>query len=268
MDRNNVLVLGPPKSGKIRFAQFISGDYETETISDDSHSGLMYKCNLKTKYFSVDVNLLIEEFPESRKEPEEKWISSLQTWFGEFESDTMADLREVIEGVVFTVCVNEWDDNVIKQQLDILSNMKDLLKDNDPFFIVMGVSEHDIEQDTMADLEDLVLLNGFEFVYFNDSGMNEFRDKMGKDRLLEVLETHEWTQKHLTHVSNEDYMAYKKEKMTLMTQGLLQEDDCNIPTLDVLLQKLQIEKLKVEEMKENERKGYVDGLVDEFLEYF
>lgn len=268
MDHNNVLVLGAPGTGKVRLAQFITHDYDTSTLEDHTHSGLVYNGVLLTKYFTLKINLLIEEFPHDRKDPSLDPYESLENWYQEFVSDDMTDLRDVIEGVVFTFSMEDYDETNLNQQLRILGELKELLKSNDAFFVFMGISKSKLEDRTLEAIEDQVIMNGFEFVNYNESGTNEYKEKMGKDRLLEVFETHEWSQRKDSNLSEEEYIKHKQDKMLLMTESLLPSGESAGPLLDVLLKKLQLEKSKVAGMDEKDKKSYVDTLVEEFLEYF
>lgn len=268
MDHNNVLVLGAPGTGKIRLAQFITKDYDTSTLTDKTHSGLVYNGVLLTKYFTLKINLLIEEFPHDRTDPTLHPSKCLKDWYQEFLTDEMADLRDVIEGVVFTFNMDDYEAELLDEQLRLMGELKDLLEENDAFFVVMGISTAEIDQNVLEDIEDQVIMNGFEFVNYNESGTNEFNEKTGRDRLREVFETHEWSQRKDPSLTEEQYMEHKQEKMLLMTESLLPNEESEELPLDVLLKKLQLEKSKVAEMDENDRKAYVDSLVEEYLEYF
>lgn len=263
-----MLILGAPSTGKIRLAQYITEDYDSSTIPDESHSGLVYNCLLVTRYFTLKINLLIEEFPPDRKCLTVDSSLFLETWYQEFCSEDMTDLRDVIEGVVFTFSIDDLNPNEFDQQLHILGEMKEVLKKNDSFFVIMGISKGEIDELGLADIEDQVIMNGFEFINYNASGTNEFKEKLGLDRLREVFETHEWSLLEESNITEEDYVKHKQEKMLLMTESLLPSEEKEGPLLEILMKKLQLEKTKVAEMDDKDKQTYVDSLVEEFLEYF
>lgn len=262
---HNVLILGLPNSGKIRLAQYITGDLDTSTILSNSHSGLIYNSDLITKYFKINLNLLLEEYPEERGCPPEESIQHLQTWYTEFANDEYEELREALDGVIFTFNMDHTLPDTLQQSLEVISKIKELLGDWEGFTVVAGTSEKGIEKSEVEAMEDEVILFGFEFVNCNESGTNEFHDKLGKDRVKEVLDTHEWTNMEFTE---NDYVNNKESKIDLMTQGLLApEDDASKMTLDQLFAKLQVEKSKVEGMSSETREAYVQQVIDELIDY-
>lgn len=260
---NNVLVLGPPKSGKIRIAQYITNDLDTETIQSHSHSGLIYNCDLTTKYFLVSLNLLIEEYPEERTTGQKEYHEHLEKWQSEFASEEFAELREALDGAIFTFNMESTEPDQLQKSLQVFSKVKDVLGENwEGFCVVAGTSDHPVDELKVEALEDEVLLFGFEFVNFNESGTNEYRDTLGKDRLREVLDTHEWS--HTDSADNEKYMKHKEDKVDAMTKGLLDDEKVS---LDDLFAKLQVERTKVQEMKSEDREAYVQKVIGEMIDY-
>lgn len=268
MDHNNILVLGAPGSGKIRLAQFITKDYDTSTIPKDTHSGLVYNTLLVTKYFTLNINLLIEEFPPNRNESTSDIQKCFKNWYEEFCSDDITELREVIEGVVFTLNMDGLDVAKLEDLLLILNDLKQLLIENDCFFVVMGISNGFLSANAITDIEDQVIMNGFEFVNFDESGTNEFKEKVGPDRMQEIFESHEWSQTMKSEITEADYIKHKHEKMLLMSESLLGSEGRQTPLLENLMGKLRLEKAKVTEMDDGDKQNYIESLVEEFLEYF
>ncbi|SGZ47838.1 CIC11C00000002070 [Sungouiella intermedia] len=268
MAPNNVLVVGAPKSGKIRLAQHISGDYDTHTIQIDSHSGLIYTFDLTTKYFNVNLNILIEEFPDDRSDVEKDTVICLEEWTSEFSSDEFVELREALDGLVYTFTMEELDMEKFEKQLEFIGKIKELIGE-EAFFVVAGAAGGEVESLIVEEIEDQVIANGFEFVNLQESGMNEYREKVGKDRLMEIFETHDWSNMEKT-VQPEEYTSHKKEKMPEMAKGLLEVEDADDPDFDLerMLQKLRVDKEKVRALDDKEKKDYVDKLVEEYLEYF
>lgn len=270
MAPNNVLVVGAPKSGKIRIAQHISGDHETETILADSHSGLIYACDLTTKYFNVNVNLLIEEFPDDRSVLDKNIDRCLSEWFEEFAAEEFTELREALDGFVYSVSMDKFDLTAFEKQMEIVGQLRELLPE-DAFFVVVGAAAGEVDFLVVDEIEDQVIASGFEFVNLQQSGTNEYREKLGKDRLLEIFETHDWSNMEKV-LQPEEYAAHKRDKLPEMARGLLEfeELDEEAPTFDLerVLHKLRIDKEKVQALDDKDKKEYSDKLVEEYLEYF
>lgn len=271
MAPNYVLVLGPQKSGKVRLAQYITGDYGTDTILNASHSGLIYNCDLNTKYFSLNVSILIEEFPENRADAKQDVVQYLNSWFEEFSSEEFLELRKALDGVVYTIPMDKFESKCLEEQLDVVAKIKDLI-DEDSFFVVAGSATGEIDPWTVEEIEDQVISNGFEFVNLQDSGTNEFLEKVGRDRLMEIFQSHMWTDMDKIVQSQEKYVNHKRDKIAGMTKGLLEMENQDKPERDIdlerILQKLRIDKEKVDALKEHEKREFVDKLVEEYLEYF
>lgn len=264
MAPNNVLVLGSPKSGKIRIAQYLSGDYGTETISPESHSGLVYSCDLTTRYFKLSVNLLIEEFPDERSSDNDP-VQCLETWFSEFSTPEFQELRDALDGVVYTVAMEGLHSGSVEAQLDVLGRIKTLL-DDDAFVVVVGCADSDVPDHTADQYEDLAISSGFEFVNLQKSGTNEYMEKQGKERLLEIFHTHLWSD--MDTLAHPEQQNHRREKVAGMAQGLLEVDE-NDKQIDFerVLEKLRVDKEKVLALQEHEKREYVDQLVEEYLEY-
>lgn len=64
---NHILILGSPNSGKLRVSKLISNDKDFPEIKEnESHSGIIIKTSLSTKYYHIKLNILIDEYPEER----------------------------------------------------------------------------------------------------------------------------------------------------------------------------------------------------------
>lgn len=271
MKTNNVLILGPPKSGKIRIAQHITKDLDTSTIQPESHSGLIYNYTLNTKYFSLDVNLLIEEYPDSRASLA-AIETLLQSFLDEFKTPEFTELRDALDGLVFTIDIFA-DAKIIQKLLDTFIKIKELLEENDIFVVVVGFAEAD-QKPLLEIVEDEVIAHGFEYVNFNEYGTNEYMEKIGKDRLVEIFHTHEWSQTDKP-ISDETYTQHKTEKLGSMAEPLIDNEDSPATDerlarvdLDTLLAKLSVDKLRAQGLTEEEKKQFVDDLVDNYMEYF
>lgn len=259
---NNVLILGPPNTGKIRLAQFITNDLDTEPPSE-SHSGLIYACDLKTKYFSTKVNLLIEEFPDSRPAKDEELLKSLEEWTRSFATKEFEELREAIDGFVFTLNPSSMSSAELMNLIHAYSTIKDSVAE-ECFFAIFVAKSEDRDDSKLEVLEDECIQNGIEFVYEGDDGINEFKEKQGKDRVLEIFENHEWSQ--ISPSEPEEFIKRKEEKMESLTQGLLENETNDMP-LDKIVNRLRLEKSKVEGMPKEEKDAYVKLVVEDLMHY-
>lgn len=281
---NHVLVVGPPHSGKIRIAQDIGEETESSpVISTDSHSGLIFRKKVSTKYFSTNVNVLVDEYPEKRQRADGATVTvaekaaALDLWAREFMADDMTELRDALDGVVF--CLDVVDGLVhLERCLDVLESMRDVLTPEDayawPGFIVVVVSGAVKDEDAFVALEDLAIARGLECVDLNDSGYNEYKERVGRDRLKEVFESHEWSQLHHeeTGPSTEttSYEQRKTEKLHKMTEPLLSTATEEEPEMELtdLLNRLSLAKEKAAGMHNTEQKeAYVHKVIDDIINY-
>lgn len=262
---NNVLILGAPKSGKLRAVQSLVGDTDFASVLDETHSGLIFSTDLATKYFTSQVKLLVDEYPENRSDTLDDFAKLLEQWHSEFSHDDMAELRSAIDGVIFTV--NMKRASQIVRELDVILQIKDSLQDQEPFVVVLGSSDGAVDQAQVTDLEDRVIERGIEFINLEDSGKNEFGDKIGKDRLREVLETHDWSNMEVSSSGKKKYETNQSEKIAGMGQSLLDEKSEPLD-LEVLVGRLQAERQKVTKLSDKEKREHIEALVDEYMTYF
>lgn len=132
------------------------------------------------------------------------------------------------------------------------------------------------------DVEDLVIPFGFEYVNLFEKGEDEFRDKIGQDRLLEIIETHEWSQMDLKQGRDQDvYDETKRNKMSSMTEGLLDGQDeeegqdekdetqSKLIDLDDVLTKVQQAKQNVNnnDMDDAQKEAYVNKVVKDIIDF-
>ncbi|CAH6723091.1 increased recombination centers protein 6 [[Candida] jaroonii] len=266
---NHVLILGCPKTGKIRIADWLSEDEKLENINAESHSGLILKTRLRTNYYSTDLNILIDEFPSERSNintNDSLKFNELKLWYEEFKTVECKELRDVLDGLIFTVNLDSDSTDYISQSLSLISDLKDFMKsesDNDIFFIISAISEQKVP---FEDVEDIAISNGLEFIYFNESGTNEFKEKVGKDRIKEILETHEWKNIDL---GNDDYENHKMQKLDDMRTMLIEsEDGSHQMDFTTVLDKLQIAKGKADSISDiSEREKYAKTVIGEIIDY-
>ncbi|KAM9939921.1 hypothetical protein OXX80_000621 [Metschnikowia pulcherrima] len=269
MASNNVLVLGPPHSGKIRVAQHITKDLDTSTIQAKSHSGLIYSFRLVTKYYCSRVNLLVEEFPDSRNSPDST-VASLEAFCKEFGSSEFSELRDELDGLVFTLDVSKQSEAM--SLVDLYLKLKDMFEDDGVFMAVVAFGN--ASQQNLDDLEDKVAARGVEFINFIEQGTNEYSEKVGRDRLMEIFEAHEWSHMEPRTKSNETVL-HGSQELVAAPEVVLSKNDIDDEgertsraDLDTLFAKLKVDKLRAEGMSEKDKKTFVDELVEDYMEYF
>ncbi|KAI5962863.1 IRC6 [Candida margitis] len=270
---NHVLIIGPPNSGKLRMADLISKSDPASTrsgVNDDSHSGIIQMTSFSTKYYTVDLKLMIDEYPSNRNySAYEEYIKELRDWKDEFLAEEAEELREVLDGIIFTINMN-WDQSdflpLLLNEIDDIRARVEQNGDWDGFWAVVGTvpSGESAELFKMDGIEDEVITHGFEFINMEQSGINEHRERMGRDRLLELFETHDWTNMELIRQDQNQYHDNKLNKLKEMHTGLLDENNVD---LEQMFSKINLAKEKASKLPQAEREQYAKELVDEFMEF-
>lgn len=278
---NHVLVLGAPNTGKIRICELISSrKLDFSSVDSKSHSGLIFKTDLSTKYYSLKLNLLVDEYPQHRDslecdlEEEEVKINGLKAWRKEFLSNGYRELREAIDGLIFCVRIDQVSSKHIEESLHVFSDVRDkLIEDRGDglFSVVVGNSN---TRKINEEVEDLVIPFGFEYINLFEKGEDEFRVKIGQDRLLEIIETNEWSQMDLKKIGDPDaYNEKKRNDMSDMTRGLLndQEGEEEILSkeidLEEVLMKVQQAKQDVKDMDDDQKEAYTNKVIKDIIDF-
>lgn len=271
---NHILILGSPNSGKLRVSKLISNDKDFPEIKEnESHSGIIIKTSLSTKYYHIKLNILIDEYPEERNKSvtDEEKLLELEKWFNEFKSEEFSELREVLDGLVFTVNMKADSLEFIEKALEIVSEIRTSLGDEesqwDGFISIIGSTTQGelVDDDTVEEIEDLVITHGFEFINLNTQGINEFKEKQGKDRVVELIESHEWTNMELLKVNPDQYEKNKMNKVEQMKQNLLEEKESM--DLDVVFSKLSVAKERAEDMTQEQKEKYANEIIEEIIDF-
>lgn len=259
---NNVLIVGPPHSRKLSIAQYVTNDLDCSTVPDHTHSGLVYLHRLKTKYFEACINLLIEEYPESRTtEPSsDDLIRHLSSFVIEFSKSEYKELRDELEGIIFTVDLQQWPVTQLRLALEQFDRVKSLFVDQELFYVVAGDSKG-LSTETIEEIEDEIMQYAFEFVDVGKSGANEFREKLGKDRLMEILESNVWSDIDSSNVEPKGLLPDNFEQMT---ESLLDNEKVSF---EKLLQRINAERERVKGMNEHEKEQAVRAIVDDLMEH-
>lgn len=271
---NHILILGSPNSGKLRVSKLISNDKDFPEIKEnESHSGIIIKTSLSTKYYHIKLNILIDEYPEERNKSvtDEEKLLDLEKWFNEFKSEEFGELREVLDGLVFTVNMKADSLEFIEKALETVSEIRTSLGDEesqwDGFISIIGSTTQGelVDDDTVEEIEDLVITHGFEFINLNTQGINEFKEKQGKDRVVELIESHEWTNMELLKVNPDQYEKNKMNKVEQMKQNLLEEKESM--DLDVVFSKLSVAKERAEDMTQEQKEKYANEIIEEIIDF-
>lgn len=255
---NNVLVVGPPHTGKVSIAQLLTKDLDCSTIPSSTHSGLVYEHKITTKYFSAQVNILIEEYPDKRGDalrPEDV-LAHLAAFTGEFARDEYADLRDELDGVIFTLDLPGLQGPDLVAALESFEKIKALFGEQELFYVVAGDGKT-LSAEAMEQVEDEVMQFGFELVDLSQRGENEFREKLGGDRLVEIFESHEWEELDAAPLTN-----LRPDDADQMTQNLLGDQPVDF---EKLLHKIQHERERVSAMKPEDRERVVKDIVNDLM---
>lgn len=241
-------------------------------VSDNSHSGIIFKIARQTKYYKHELSIMVDEYPEKRET--ETTLADLNRWKDEFSADEMAELRAALDGFLFCIDVdNESSIEHLDDTMDTLENIYEVLGGIEwPGFIAVvafGGADHEL-------VEDAATLRGIEYINMELSGVGEFRDKLGRDRLVELLDTHEWSDMNVG-----DYDSYdsRKKQMALeMTQPLLESESDNTETaekgsahnveeFDRIVEKLKQARLKADSLEGEEKEAYAKQVMEDVLLY-
>lgn len=245
----NVLILGPQTSGKLRVCEAVGaniGQAQNLGGPNSSHSGVILRTTLQNKYFSAKVTLMVEEFPEQRDLGDDK-VDALKLWAREFVLEEVAELRAALAGIVVTI--GEESGRYVDRCLDVVDSIRDSL---DGFIVVVGAS----------DVEDEVISHGYEYVNVAATGTNEFGEKCGYARLVEILETE--VAETEDNNDSDGYIGRKLERVEDMSTGLLSDEHVD---LQQLVERLKAEKEAVGKMKVGEREEYVKRVVEEMADF-
>lgn len=186
--RNYILVVGRPKSGKLRLIKALT-DELPEDIPSDSHAGLRHELKIRTRYYNADVNIWVDEL-----EPADGKITN---WVNEFTSDTAKQVRDVIGVVIHTLDPNTLGAEHILSEVEAMSEFTDLLdlegeNEETPGEILKLLLTHG-PIDLTDELEGVLLEKGIEHVDMTEKS-TEPALRTGIDRVKEAIEAYEWVE--------------------------------------------------------------------------
>ncbi|EGW35532.1 uncharacterized protein SPAPADRAFT_58759 [Spathaspora passalidarum NRRL Y-27907] len=267
---NHLLILGPPNSGKLRIAKTIAQDYEAgEYEPDQSHSGIIIKTSVITKYYEMKLTIMIDEYLEKSHGANDK-LAELSKWYEDFQSDDCEELREVIDGFIFTVNMASDSVEYIEMAMDVLATIRQSLGGHDwkGFICVVGSSPNDepIDEDLVELIEDAAITSGFEFINLQSEGVNEYKEKQGKDRIKELIECHEWSNMDMLTDKPDRYEKSKLDKLESMTVGLLDEHKQDME-LEEIFNKLSVSKQVISNLPPDKRESYANKVLEEIIDF-
>ncbi|KAM3423491.1 hypothetical protein BST61_g919 [Cercospora zeina] len=181
-----ILLLGTRESGTLDVVKDLTGSAPDPHI-DGSTAGLTHEWNAETAYYKANVPIWVDE------------VSDLQAWKTEF---LKPEAKEVVDEVgAWIYCFQRQADGKISSGVE--EALKSIREVVDEHFVALdttllavakphgkqAVSNKTANQEEQ---EDLCMQYGFEYVDYSATGKNEFGEKMGFERLKEVLETNEW----------------------------------------------------------------------------
>ncbi|AET38296.1 Irc6p Ecym_2580 [Eremothecium cymbalariae DBVPG len=168
LSRNKLLLLDPANSVKHEdVVKYMIG--EQVGIIGSIIKGVKWK----TKYYEVDFDIYVDSYNE------------LQEWVKEFKSDEYTDLREILAGIILLF------DN--STSIDVFNNMIESLKlQNERILVACNISDKNIEEDQLEALNNKLLGSGITVVNWSEEGVNSYGEKIGKDRMRELLDIHKW----------------------------------------------------------------------------
>lgn len=201
--RNRILIVGPPRSGKLEIVKRLTGSLPV--VSDGSHSGLSHELKIENKYYSLLLNIWVDEYSIEENEGTSDDLSSIVEWTESFCSEEAREVRDVLGAVVLTV---DGSKASVKEDLDRLLKFTDLL-DNE---LWNGSAVVVSRQPLAEDLGDDLLDRGLEFVHLADTNDEELAEKRGIDRLREILEMVPWQEEDEGEVDNQELSGESESK--------------------------------------------------------
>lgn len=196
MTANHVLVLGAPHSGKVLLVQHVAPG-ATIDFPAEGHSGIIVPAHLANKYYTMDVKFFIDEYPDPRPPTTASvhdQVEALHQWYSEFSAPEYTELREALDGLLFCVDLSTLEGGALEESLDVVADFRDSYEEDEewPGFVAV-VARHAPSTEAAEAAEEECALRAVEFINFDELGENEYREKVGRDRVVELLETHQWT---------------------------------------------------------------------------
>ena len=155
----------------------------------------------------------------------------------------------------------------IIEQIKISLGDEENLHDWGGFIAVVGSCPENqiVEDDLILEIEDMVLSQGLEFINLSTEGENEYKEKQGKDRIVELIESHDWTNLEMLKVDSKQYETNKLAKMESMKQKLINEKE--ELDLDDIFSKLNLARDHAQSLTQDERDKYANKVIEEIIDF-
>ena len=233
---NRILIVGPKKSGKLTLLKKLTG-----SLPDigDSHAGLTHSLEIENKYFSTTISIWIDEYHDI---PD--FVNAYSTPEG----------QEVLE------CVG-----VICLCLPYIPPRLTGLEVGDKTGLIIHKTRAHSHEKQMAEekregIEGIDGWEGWERIFLDEEGVNEYNEKLGVERVREVIESHPWPQ------SSKPASTHPHSSPSMSDLG--QEDNDgneNMADLDILVERLKATREFIATLPENEREEYAKRMVEELI---
>ncbi|CCF60092.1 hypothetical protein KAFR_0J00240 [Kazachstania africana CBS 2517] len=205
--RNKILIVFSSETSDTTKKDILSKIFvqiEKERLNDNIIKHIQWE----TKYYRAELDLYVDQY------------DTLSEWIKELLSEESTPLLEVLAGVIV---IDDADITEHKGKFDQIST-----KIHDDSFLLRCINSEKIQ-----DSQDEVLNDVLETVHLGSLGtVNEFGEKLGIERIKEILDTHAWDQdvvellqddqmkRHRTHVEDIDAIVKKLEEAKLQYQDL------------------------------------------------
>ncbi|WBW73306.1 clathrin coat adaptor Irc6 [Schizosaccharomyces osmophilus] len=230
MDSKRILVIGKSKSGKVTFVKALTGTLPSGlnlTSNETSHAGLSHEYTLKNKYFQKEVGLWIDEY------------TNLEETLEAYASEDAKEVINAIGAIIYTFRSYE------PQEWSLWNTFSENLKNPIP---IVGLH---MDTSSMVVPPDSPYL---EYVAFFQTGKNEFGEKLGLERVLEIFDCCEWDFDSNENVSEDFVLPGKDSSMSL--------DDSELNALVNQVKQLRGSDLDIQERKK-QAISFINSLVDE-----
>lgn len=278
-DNNRVLIVGASRSGKLTLVNRLFGS-TPEIEPGSSHLGLIHPVKLKTKYYTKELQLWIDEI-------EEAGLPGYHSWVSQFQEDEFKELRDVVSGLIF--CVNLDSETLASEKdVDLLTSYvtgllealhREQSQDEESymwsgFCMVVGITRGNPTLDPKI-IQEIFWDRTLEFTFYKDSDSfdQESRDiygeKIGLAKVLDTLECHEWSEIQLK-TDPEQEAKEKTKRLKEMNVPLLSEQDPEDPTVELedLMKKINLAKAKAQAiLDKSERQQFAQQFVQDIIDY-
>lgn len=208
VEKNKVLVVGLKHSGKLRLINQLFKSLPEDLKPGQSHSGLIHRVKLTTKYYTKSIDLWVDEFEQ------DSVLGGLHEWCEEFKQNEFKEIRDVISGVIFcvdlkTIILDEVDElteelielvRILKQ--DQIGNFPENEEDGfeiwNGFLMTVGVGDLNTDKSAVSSLKETFWDKNLDFVLYiegeeiDESSRDEYGDQLGVAKAKGIIETFDW----------------------------------------------------------------------------